>query len=137
MPDLRRLDPALADRVHDRLGAVVHGELPQDARHVVLDGLLGDRERVGDLLVRLALRDVVEDLDLARRERREDVRRARPVYGELPEYREDARRDRRPAEDLLIDDELPGSNAADRIGELARLAVLVQVRRGAGADGVE
>ena len=40
---LRHLDPALPHRVNDCLGAVVHGQLPQDRAHVVLDGLLGDR----------------------------------------------------------------------------------------------
>src|SRR4051794_39946484 len=53
---LRHLDPALAHRVHDGLGAVVDGQLPQDRAHVVLDGLLGDRQGVGDLLVGHALR---------------------------------------------------------------------------------
>src|SRR5215212_3479710 len=69
---LGHLDPALAHRVDDGLGPVVHGELPEDRAHVVLDGLLADRQRVGDLLVRHSLGDVVEDLDLAGRERRED-----------------------------------------------------------------
>src|SRR5205085_420494 len=65
---LRSFDPALAHRVDDRLRPVVHRQLPQDARHVVLHGLLGDREGVRDLLIRHALSDVVEDLHLARRE---------------------------------------------------------------------
>src|SRR5688500_10003961 len=60
------LDPALAHGVDDGLGAVVDGELAEDGAHVVLDGLLADAQRVGHLLVRHALRDVVEDLDLAR-----------------------------------------------------------------------
>jgi hypothetical protein len=63
---LRDLDPALPHGVDDGLGAVVDGELAQDARHVVLDGLLRDGERVGDLLVRHALGDVVQDLDFTR-----------------------------------------------------------------------
>src|SRR6185503_7971916 len=69
---LRHLDPALAHRVDDGLGPVIHGQLAQDRAHVVLDRLLADRERVGDLLVGHALGDVVEDLDLARGQRRED-----------------------------------------------------------------
>src|SRR4051794_38871262 len=63
---LRHLDPALAHRVHDGLGPVVDGQLAQDRAHVVLDGLLADRQGIGDLLVGHALGDVVEDLDLAR-----------------------------------------------------------------------
>src|SRR5262245_20623006 len=69
---LRHLDPALAHRVHDGLGPVIDCQLAQDRAHVVLDGLLADRQGVGDLLVGHALGDVVEDLDLARGERRED-----------------------------------------------------------------
>src|SRR5213594_1167796 len=52
---LRHLDPALAHRVHDGLGPVIDGQLAQDRAHVVLDGLLADRQRVGDLLVGHAL----------------------------------------------------------------------------------
>src|SRR5438046_2652868 len=103
---LRPLDPPLAHRVHDGLGAVVHRELAQDARHVVLHRLLGDREGVGDLLVRHPLGDVVEDLDLSRRQRSEDVRAAGPVHRELAEFGEHLRRDRGLREDLLVDDEL-------------------------------
>ena len=60
------LDPALAHGIHHGLGAVVDRELAQDAAHVVLDRLLADRQRVGDLLVGHPLRDVVQDLHLAR-----------------------------------------------------------------------
>src|SRR6188768_666123 len=60
------LDPALAHRVDDGLGAVVDRQLAQDRRHVVLHRLLADGERVGHLLVCHALGDVVEDLDLTR-----------------------------------------------------------------------
>src|SRR5258708_5576830 len=63
---LGHLDPALAHRVHHGLGPVVDGQLAQDRAHVVLDGLLADRQRVGDLLVGHALGDVVEDLDFTR-----------------------------------------------------------------------
>jgi hypothetical protein len=62
----RNLDPALAHGIHHSLGSVVNRQLAQDAAHVVLDGLLADRQRVGHLLVGHPLRDVVQDLDLAR-----------------------------------------------------------------------
>src|SRR6266566_438065 len=135
--DLRSLDPPLPDRVHDRLRAVVHRQLSQDARHVILHGLLGDGQRVGDLFVRHALRDVVQDLHLTGRERRKYVCRPWTIHGKLAELSEHLRRDRRPAEDLLVDDELAGPHLADGIDELGGLAVLVEVGGGASADRLE
>src|SRR4026209_955901 len=81
-------DPALAHRVDDGLGPVVDRQLAEDRAHVVLDGLLGDRQGVGDLLVGHALGDVVEDLDLARRERREDRGGVLAVDGQFTELLE-------------------------------------------------
>src|SRR6188508_2717453 len=66
------LDPALTHGVDDGLRAVVDRQLAQDRAHVVLHRLLANRQRVGDLLVRHSLRDVVENLDLAGGERSED-----------------------------------------------------------------
>src|SRR5437868_8203601 len=103
---LRHLDPALAHRVDDGLGPIVHRELPEDRAHVVLDGLLADRQGVGDLLVGHALGDVVEDLDLARRQRREDRLGLLAVDGQLAELLEHARGDGRLREDLVVDEEL-------------------------------
>jgi hypothetical protein len=60
------LDPALAHSVDDGLRAVVDRQLAQDRAHVVLHRLLADAQRIRDLLVRHALGDVVQDLDLAR-----------------------------------------------------------------------
>src|SRR3954467_12308402 len=85
----RHPDPALAHGIDHGLGPVVDGQLAKDRAHVVLDGLLADRQRVGDLLVGHALGDVVEDLDLARGEWREDRSRILPVDGELAELLED------------------------------------------------
>src|SRR2546421_52648 len=48
-----------------RLDAVVDLELHQDVRDVVLDRLRADVEVGGDLRVVLAVRDQLEDLDLA------------------------------------------------------------------------
>src|SRR5882672_10924149 len=115
------LYPALPDRVDDRLRAVVHRQFAQDARHVILHRLLGDGQRVGDLLVRHALSDVVQDLHLTGRKRREDVRRPRTIHGKLAELSEHLGRHRRPAEDLLVDDELAATHFADRIDELGGL----------------
>src|SRR4029078_5737871 len=110
---LGHLDPALAHRVYDGLGPVIDCQLAQDRAHVVLDGLLADRQGVGDLLVGHALGDVVEDLDLARRERREDRLRLLAVDGQLAELLEDARRDGRLREHLVVDQELALRDAAD------------------------
>src|SRR5690606_17833919 len=62
------LDPTVADGTEDCLNAVVHLQLPQHRRHVVLHRLLGDEQRFGDLLVREALRYAVEHLDLTDRQ---------------------------------------------------------------------
>ena len=104
---------------------------------MILHRLLGDGQRVGHFLVRHALRDVVEDLNLPRREWREDVRRAGTVHRKLAEFRQHLRRDRRPAEDLLVDDELAAAHFANGVDELRRLAILVQVCGRSGADGLE
>ena len=104
---------------------------------MVLDGLLADRQGVGDLLVRHALGDVVEDLDLARRERREDRGGLLAVDGQLAELLEDARRDRRLREDLVVDQVLAGDDAADDRDEVVRADVLEDERGGAGLDRVE
>src|SRR5712691_9479583 len=47
------------------LGAVRHGELPVDVGEVELDRLLGHPEHLCELRVRVALRDELEDLELA------------------------------------------------------------------------
>src|ERR1700704_1378355 len=71
---LRHPDPALAHRVHDGLGPVVDGQFAEDGAHVILDRLLADRQGIWDLLIGHALGNVVEDLDLARRQRGENRR---------------------------------------------------------------
>src|SRR5690348_4362981 len=58
-----------ADRVAHKLHAIAHAELAQQVRAVRLDGLLGEVERLGDLLVRVRLGDQLQDLLLARRQR--------------------------------------------------------------------
>src|SRR6476660_3260725 len=120
----RHPDPALAHGIDHGLGPVVHGQLAEDRAHVVLDGLLADRERVGDLLVGHALGDVVEDLDLARGQRREDRLRLLPVDGQLAELLEDPRRDGRLREDLVVDEELALGDAPDHVDQVVRADVL-------------
>jgi hypothetical protein len=66
------LDPAVAQGEDDRLGTVVDRELAQDRGDVILDRLVGDLELKSDLFVAVALRDIIENLDLTRRQRRKD-----------------------------------------------------------------
>src|SRR5436309_7921160 len=134
---LRHLDPALAHRVHDGLGPVVDGQLAQDRAHVVLDRLLADRQRVGDLLVGHALGDIVEDLDLAGRQRGEDWGRFLSVDRQLAELLEDAARDGRLGEDLVVDQVLAGDDAADDRDEVVGTDVLEDERGRACLYGVE
>src|SRR5256885_10587596 len=61
-------DEALADSVEDGLGAIIDLELLVHIAHVVANRLLADLELVGDLLVRHAAGQHLEDLDLAHRE---------------------------------------------------------------------
>ena len=104
---------------------------------MILDRLLGDRQRVGDLLVRHSLRDVVQDLDLTGRERREHMRGTRAVDGELAEFSEHLGRDGGLGEDLLVDRELARADLADRLDQFLRRAVLLQVGGRAGPDRIE
>ena len=57
--------PALP-RGGDRLEPGVHPERPQDPADVVADGLALDAEPVGDLCGGLAVREMVQHLELAR-----------------------------------------------------------------------
>src|SRR5664280_2540362 len=134
---LGHADPALSHGVDDCLGAVVDAQLSQNAGHVVLDGLLADRKRVGDLLVRHPLGDVVQDLDLARRERSEDGRRFLAVDRQLAELLEDAARHGRLREDLVVDEVLAARDAADDGNEIVGGDVLENEGGCPGLDGVE
>ena len=105
------------------LGCGREPELPEDARHVLLDGPLGDDELVGDALVRAALGHVLEHLALARGQLVDGVVAAPPA----DELRDDRRVERRAA--------LP--HTPDRGGELAHVGdpVLEQVADALGALG--
>src|SRR5919198_6629800 len=61
-------EPA-TNRVARQLDAVAHAELLEDVAAVVLDGLLRDHQRRGDLVARVTLGDELDDLELARSER--------------------------------------------------------------------
>ena len=130
-------DPSLLHGVNDCLRAVVDRQLAQDRAHVVLDGLLADRQRVGDLLVGHALGDVVENLDLARRKRREDGRGFLAVDRQLAELLEHARGHGRAGEDLVVDQVLAGADATDDRDEIIRADVLEDERGGARLDRLE
>lgn len=58
-------DQPTADCVAGELHSVVHVELLEDVRAMALDGLDADHQRVGDLLVAVALGDQLDDLLLA------------------------------------------------------------------------
>src|SRR3954453_23926572 len=58
-----------ADRVAHQFDPISHPELAQQVRAVRLDGLLGEVQRLGDLLVGEGLGDQLEHLLLARGER--------------------------------------------------------------------
>src|SRR4051794_39875851 len=58
-----------ADRVAHELHAVTHAELAQQVRAVRLDRLLGEVQRLRDLLVGVGLGDQLQDFLLARGER--------------------------------------------------------------------
>src|SRR3954469_7880661 len=63
-----RVDEAAADRVANELDAVAHPELSHRVGAMVLHGLFGQVEDLGDLLVRVRLGDELYDLFLAGRE---------------------------------------------------------------------
>src|ERR1700712_1779800 len=60
------VDDAAPQRDQQRLGAVRGVELGQDALHVRLDCLLADEQPRGDLLVRAAAGELLQDLEFAR-----------------------------------------------------------------------
>jgi len=68
---------------HDRLGAVPRTELSEDVRHVVADGLRRQDELVGDLRIRLATSEEVEDLALPRGQLWERADTDRPGRGQV------------------------------------------------------
>ena len=117
------LKDSLLDRDHRRLDPRPHFELPQNRAHVQLDRAVGDAEVASDLLVALSFREMTENLELARRERRESVRAARLQCTSLDDLRENAGHLRR-------DDRLAADDGGKRVHELVRLHVLEEVAAG-------
>src|SRR6202171_1299250 len=64
---------AMPGEIGRGLGAARHLQLGKDARHIVLDGLLGEFQVIADLSVRLAVRDLAEDPFLLCREPRQTL----------------------------------------------------------------
>src|SRR5207247_2635637 len=123
--------PLLAEaelhREQCRLGAVVHPELPEDARDVVLDRLLADEEPLPDLPVRLAGGEELQDLLLARGERVELLAVALLLALAL-ELAQHAPRD------LARQHRLARGGPLDRRADLVGRDVLEQIADGAGLE---
>ena len=114
------------------LRAIGRAELPDDVLHVLLDGVLGDRELAADLLVRQPLGEEPQDRGLARRQR--EVREPRLDALEAGRL---GRRAQRLAQQVGPDGELAAGHRLDHRQHLARRRVLQQVAGGAASDGVE
>jgi hypothetical protein len=127
----------VAEGVDDGLGAVVDGEFTEDRGDVVFDGLVGDGEDAGDLFVAVALGDAVEDFDFAWGQWREDAFGGGLHLREFPELVENARRDKRAGEDVLVDQVFAAGNFAQEFDDLFGFDVFGAVGGGADADGVE
>src|SRR6185312_15892120 len=117
--------------------AVVHGQLAQDGRDVVLHRLVADAEAARDLLVAVAAGDVLQHFYFTRRQRDEDWLRFWPDAGELAELAQHARGQQRPGEDAVVDEVVAGMGAAHRGHEVDGLGVDREVGRSAYLNGVE
>src|SRR4051812_23043377 len=124
-----RLHEPTPDRVPRQLDAVAHAELLEDVRAVRLDRLLADREDLGDLAVRVALRDELHDLLLARGERVLDERLARA--GALGVVADES------ALGARVEERLAAHRRAARLDEVAVGHGLEDVARGARLEGLE
>src|SRR5450759_4266376 len=124
------VEDLLADGIHRGLHARVQLELLQDVAHMVLDGVLRDEQRSGDVLVRHAAGDQLEHLELALGQARDRHGRTFLMFldheGELgQELRGHRRRDQR----------LPCVDRPQAIGDLLGGHILEQVAVRAGANG--
>src|SRR4051794_17432310 len=120
------LDEPPADRVPGQLDAVAQAELLEDVRAMALDGLLADRQELGDVAARVALGDELDDLDLARRQRILAQRLARPRALEVVA-------DQRPHR-AGVEERLAAHRGAARLDEVAVGDRLEHVAGGAGAQ---
>lgn len=109
------------------LRAPLHAEFGEEARYVVLHGLLGEVHRLPDLTVGQSLADQVKDAHLLLGEGAESlvvvVPRARPLEDALAQCR--------------VQEARPRGHGADRVDEVVAADVLEHVARGAGHDRVE
>ena len=62
------LDQIVFDRVNDQIGRILTTRLGQNVRAMLVDRPLGNEQRVGDLVVRLAPADMQQNLGLALRQ---------------------------------------------------------------------
>lgn len=118
---LLRSDESCSDRVHGGLNPVLQLELLEDVRHVLLDRVLADRQRLADRGVVGAIGEQPQHVELARRQ---DVRVVRLAFARLIAARHP--RDQR-AHDLARDDALVRGRLANRAGDLACPCILQQV----------
>src|SRR5690554_3585122 len=119
-----QLDPAVAEGVDDRLGAVVDRQLAQDRRDVVLHGLVTDIEQAGDLLVAVAPGNAVKDLHLTRRQRREDTAGDLVDLRQFTELIEYPRGDEWARQHVLVDEVFPARHPANHGDQFGRVNVL-------------
>src|SRR5260221_14123893 len=116
-PEWALLNEVGTERENDRVGPIGRPELRDEGLHGLLDGVLGEDHRPSDLLVRVPLGEVLEELQLAgaqgvlRRSLRGPFRCGGRELGPTVEA---ARK--RPRDRLLA-----RSTAAGRLGERARL----------------
>ena len=116
--------PAMSQRgFGGRSGA--HAELGQDVRDVILDGPLGDAERVGDFLVAVAAGHQAQDLGLAIGQRIGPVEAGELVLHALEAGQQPLRDDRR-------DERAAGGDGLDRVDELVERDVLEEIAARAG-----
>jgi hypothetical protein len=95
-------------------------ELSENARHVLLDGAVGDHELLGDRAVRSPLRHQAENLGLARGETSERI-----AFAVAPEEMTD---------DLWIERRPTTRNTIDRVGELTQIGHPLLEQAGSGGQ---
>src|SRR5436190_8621688 len=71
-------------REDDGLRTGAHAELVENARQMIAHGLLADEELRGDVVIAVAARDQVEDLELARGQHGEIIACSRSISGAAP-----------------------------------------------------
>jgi hypothetical protein len=133
--ELAEFDQLLADGDHDGFHAGVDLELFQDVPDVVLHGVLGDEQLLGDVAVVHAAGHELEHLhlpvgELGRGDALGPVLAGVPV-GQGGELGEQLARHRR------VDQRLTAVHGSDRLGHLVERDVLEQVAAGAGPDRLE